>query len=115
MIKKRYRLSESKIKKVLKYSKPFFSYGIILKSTSNNLNYNRFAIIISEKTALNNVFRNFFRRMFYDLVWKNIFVKHNAWKDIVFVVKKQTKLDKKDSLSIKSFKKDVNFLLKNIN
>lgn len=115
MIKKTYRLSENQVKKVLKYWKPFFSYGIVLNYISNNLNFNRFAIIISEKTVLNNVSRNFFRRFFYNLVAKNILTQNkNIWKDVVFVVKKQIKLDKKDYLSIKNFEKDINFLLKKI-
>lgn len=115
MIKKIFRLNKSEIKKVLKYSKPFFSYWIILNFNSNNLDFNRFAIIISEKTITNAVTRNFFRRMFYNLVSKNILLQNtNLWKDMIFIIKKQIKLDKKDSLSIKAFEKDILFLLKKV-
>lgn len=113
MLKKIYRLSEKEVKKVLKYAKPFFSYWIVANKIENNLLYNRFAIIIPRKSIPNNVSRNFFRRFFYDLV--KIHVNTQKWKDIVFVVKKQIKLDKKDSLSINIFEKDIKFLLNKIN
>ncbi len=111
MIKKIYRLSENEVKKVLKYWKPFFSYWIVSNYVWNNLNYNRYAIIIWWKSVSSAVCRNFFRRLFYDLVSQNL---ENKSKDVVFVLKKQTKLDKKDSLSIKSFEQDIKFLLKKI-
>lgn len=115
MIKKIYRLSENEVKKVLKYSKPFFSYWVVLNSAKNNLKYNRFAIIIWWKSSVDAVSRNFFRRKMYDLAKNYVQKKENEFsKDFVFVVKKQIKLDKKDSLSIKSFEKDVSFLLKKI-
>jgi len=113
MIKKVFRLNQNEVKKVLKYGKPFFSYWIIMNQVENNLLYNRFAIIISEKSVINNVSRIFFRRLFYDLVRINI--NSVKWKDLVFIVKKQIKLDKKDSLSIKAFENDILFLLKKIN
>lgn len=112
MIKKVFRWNENEVKKVLKYSKPFFSYWIVLNQIENNLSYNRFAIIISGKSVINSVCRNFFRRLFYNLVSTDI--NSTKWKDLVFVVKKQIKLDKKDSLSIKAFEKDILFLLKKI-
>jgi hypothetical protein len=34
--------------------------------------------------------------------------------DFVFVVKKQTKLDRKDKPTIKSFENDLNFLIKKV-
>lgn len=115
MIKKIYRLKESEVKKVLKYWKPFFSYGIVSNFISNNLNHNRFAIIIWWKTVINAVSRNFFRRMFYNATSKYILkINKNIWRDIIFVIKKQIKLDKKDFESIKAFEKDITFLLKKI-
>mgnify|MGYP002776445289 CR=1 FL=1 len=112
MIKKVYRLNETEVKKVLKYWKPFFSYGIVSNSAVNKLPYNRFAIIIWGKSVTGSISRNFFRRKFYDETKDSITkVQNNTGKDIVFVIKKQTKLDKKDFESIKLFEKDVNFLL----
>lgn len=112
MIKKIYRLNENEVKKVLKYSKPFFSYWIVANATQNNRPYHRFAIILSSKTVNHNVTRNFFRRKMYDMVAS--YISHNQGKDIVFVVKKQTKLDKKDFGSITTFEKDISFLLKKL-
>ncbi len=113
MIKKIHRLQQWEVKKVLKYWKPFFSYGIVSNFISNNLNYNRFAIVIGWKTVINSVSRNYFRRIFFDLVGIYIFkIEKNIGKDFVFVIKKQMKLDKKDFESIKTFKKDTSFLLK---
>lgn len=113
MIKKIYRLSELQVKKVLSKRKPFFSYWVILNTLNNNLNHNRFAVILSWKSVKNSIERNFFRRKFYEIISKKILEKSN-WKcsDFVFLVKKETKLDKKDFESIKSFEKDINFLLK---
>lgn len=115
MLKKVYRLSENDVKKVLKYSKPFFSYWIVANSVKNNLLHNRYAIVIWWKSVDSAISRNYFRRLFYKLVENNLEIKQNDFaKDIVFVIKKQIKLDKKDYLSIKSFEKDINFLLKKI-
>lgn len=113
MIKKVYRLSELQVKKVLSKRKPFFSYWVVLNTFNNGLNYNRFAIILSWKSVKNSIERNFFRRKFYEIVSKKILENLN-WRgnDFVFLVKKETKLDKKDFESIKSFEKDINFLLK---
>lgn len=113
MIKKIHRLNEWQVKKVLKYWKPFFSYGIVSNFIPNIFNYNRFAIVIGWKTVINSVSRNYFRRIFFNLVSVYIFkIEKNIWKDVVFVIKKQIKLDKKDFESIKAFEKDTSFLIK---
>lgn len=114
MIKKIYRLSENEVKKVLKFSKPFFSYNLVANTIPNNLSYHRFAIIIWGKSVKNSVERNFFRRRFYDMVESFIALSSVKSYDIVFVLKKQTKLDKKDFHSISWFEKDIQFLLKKI-
>ncbi len=110
MISKNYRLSESEVKKVLQTGKPFFSFWIVLNYKKNIVWNNRFAIVIWWKSVEWSVERNFFRRKFYDLCsafleWKN---------DFVFVVKKQTKLDKKNLESINWFEKDIKFLFKKV-
>ena len=115
MLKKLYRLNENQIKKVLSKRKPFFSYGIVLNYFHNNLEHNRFAIIIWWKAVNGSVERNFFRRKFYTLVSKNIFPANKKGIDMVFLLKKETKLDKKIFESINTFEKDINFLLKKIN
>lgn len=112
MISKKNRLSEKEVKKVLTRWKPFFSYGMVLNYLKNTLDINRYAIVIWWKSVKTNVARNYFRRMFYDLVKENL--EEKKWLDYVFVVKKQTKLDKNDENSINSFKKDINFLLNKI-
>lgn len=116
MIKKIYRLKEREVKKVLKRGKPFFSYQIVLNSIKNNFEYNRFAIVLWSKGVENNVERNFFRRRFYDYVYSYISLKKEwNWKDFVFVIKKNIKLNMKSQESLYNFKKDINFLLnKNI-
>ncbi len=112
MIPKKNRLTEREVKKVLTRWKPFFSYGIVLNYIKNNSDKNRFSIVIWWKSVKTNVERNFFRRLFYDLVSFNL--TSNKWNDFVFVVKKQTKLDKKEENNINIFKKDIEFLLKKI-
>lgn len=112
MIPKKNRLTEREVKKVLTRWKPFFSYWIVLNYQKNNLEKNRFAIVIWWKSVKTNVERNYFRRSFYDLVSDKLEVIKSY--DIVLVVKKQTKLDKKDENSIKSFKKDIKFLLNKV-
>lgn len=117
MIKKIYRLKEKEVKKVLQKAKPFFSYGLVLKKIKNREKNNRFAIVIWGKSAKTNIIRVFFRRKFYNFIqnrflW-NIDNKTNDSYDYVFVVKKQTKLEKTEEKSIKSFDTDLNFLIKN--
>lgn len=112
VIQKINRLSESEVKKVLTRWKPFFSFWIVLNYCKNNFNHNRFAIVIWAKSVNTNVSRNFFRRQFYNISWENLIF--SAGYDLVFVVKKQTKLDKNDEKSINSFIKDIKFLLNKI-
>lgn len=115
MIKKIYRLKENDVKKVLKYKEPFFSYWIVANQIKNNVWFDRYAIVIGGKSVENNVSRNFFRRKFYDIMAD--FSKSKSKQmgvDIVFVVKKQIKLDKKNFESITAFEKDVGFLLKKL-
>ncbi len=109
MISKGNRLTERQVKKVLGKAKPFFSYWIVLNYMKNKEGKNRFAIVLWSKSVKTNVERNFFRRRFYDTVAKKI--EEKKWIDYVFVVKKQTKLDKKNKESIISFDKDIKFLL----
>jgi len=109
MIKKIYRLRQEEVKKVLKYAKPFFSYHVVAYSIKNTLTHHRFGIIISGKSVKNAVHRNFFRRMCYRLITQ-IPIETKTWQDIVFLVKKQIKLDKTDISSILSFEKDITFL-----
>ncbi len=123
MISKIYRLKEKDVKKVLKLWKPFFSYCIVLNYIKNNFWYNRYAIIISWKSVSWSVERNFFRRRFYKLIIDFQKISNNTWKstnqkiwyDLVFLIKKQTKLEKNNFESIKSFDNNINFLIKNIN
>ena len=112
MIPKKNRLSEREVKKVLTRWKPFFSYWIVLNHLKNNLGYNRYAIVIWGKSVRINVERVFFRRKYYDIVSNRL--NSTNWIDYVLVVKKKTKLDKKDDNSILSFVKDIKFLLNKI-
>lgn len=112
MIKKIFRLKEREVKKVLKKWKPFFSYWIVLNYMKNNLEYNRFAIVIWSKSINNNISRNFFRRRFYDIVFNYCSLNEKEkWVDYVFVVKKQTKLNMKLEENLYNYTKDIKFLL----
>ena len=114
MIKKIYRLKEREVQKVLGKTKPFFSYGIVLNAKPNRKDFNRFAIVIGSKSVNTNVTRTFFRRRFYDFIAKSSLFSdesnNNKNYDFVFLVKKQTKLDKKDKNAILEFEKDLSFL-----
>lgn len=112
MIKKKFRLTERDVKRVLQKWEPFFSYGVVLNKQKNKLDFNRFAIVISAKSVKTNVERNFFRRRFYDFISSKNFLKN--WFDFVFVVKNKTKFDKKNKDSLNSFYKDLNFLISKI-
>jgi RNase P protein component len=118
MIKKIYRLKEREVKKVLSSSKPFFSYGLVLNIKPNKKAFNRFGIVIWSKSVNTNVTRTFFRRKFYDFVANSsLFTLNNTINknyDLVFVVKKQTKLDKKDKETIVLFEKDLSFVERKI-
>ena len=115
MISKKYRLREMEVKKVLKKWKPFFSYGIVLNYQKNKVLCNRFAIVIWSKSVVNSVERNFFRRRFYDEISKKLENKNkDSGYDFVFVVKKQTKLDKNNNEILKKYLGDINFLINKI-
>jgi len=119
MIKKIYRLKEREVKKVLGKTKPFFSYGIVLNAKNNKFKSNRFSIVIWAKSVNNNITRTFFRRLFYDFIKRSSLFswseKVNKSFDFVFIVKKQTKLDKKDKKIILNFEKELSFLEKKFN
>lgn len=110
MLKKILRLNEREVKKVLIQKKPFFSYGIVLNSGKNTLWHLRFWVVISAKSVENNVNRVFFRRLFYDTVAPTSLLEMPF--DLVFVVKKDTKLDKRNPECVKQFQNDVKFLIK---
>jgi RNase P protein component len=115
MIKKEFRLKEKEVKKVLGKWKPFFSDGIVLNSNLNKVWFNRFAIVIWSKSVNTNVTRVFFRRRFFDKIMEENYMSDNVkWKDFVFVIKKKNKLDRKDLEVIKTFKNDLNFLIKKV-
>ena len=133
MIAKKFRLTQREVKKVLTRWKPFFAYGIVLNKIANTQWYNRFGIVIGSKSVNTNVSRTFFRRRFYDYISVSKFYnpspsillqglplkKEEKWKkvfyyDFVFVVKKVTQLDRKNIEAIKSFEKDLNFLIKKV-
>jgi len=114
VISKKYRLHEREVKKVLQRWKPFFSYSVVLNYAKNKVWYSRFAIVIWAKSVTDNITRNFFRRRFYDTVWEKPEIDQNNNYDYVFVVKKRTKLDKKNEASVQDFLKDIKFLTKKI-
>ena len=118
MIAKKFRLKEKEVKKVLWKSKPFFSSWIVLNKKINKKSFNRFTIIIGWKSVNTNVTRVFFRRRFFDKIRESRFfwinLEQENFYDFVFVVKKQTKLDRKDLNALKSFKNDLNFLIKKV-
>jgi hypothetical protein len=59
--------------------------------------------------------RVFFRRKFYDFSLPYIYKEKNKqFFDFVFVVKKQNKLDKKNSENVSKFETDLKFLFKKI-
>ena len=116
MIAKKFRLTEKEVKKVLTRWKPFFAYGVVLNQIPNREWCNRFWIVIGAKSVNTNVTRVFFRRRFYDAIRESKLFQEDTIKgvDFVFVVKKQTKLDRKDEQAIKSFEKDLNFLINKV-
>ncbi len=118
MISKKYRLKQREVRKVLTSIKPFFSYDFVLKTKINKKDFNRFAIVIWSKSVKNNVIRNYFRRFFYRFIKKSYlyidsFKSKNKY-DLVFVLKKQTKLDKYDKKTIVSFENNLVFLEKKL-
>ena len=116
MISKKSRLTEREVKKVLGRWKPFFAYWIVLNKIPNREWKNRFAIVIGWKSVNTNVTRTFFRRKFYDYIsWTTLFTGSvEKTTDFVFVVKKKTQLDRKSLEALKTFEKDLNFLVKKV-
>jgi len=108
VLKKSYRLTESQVKKVLYKGKPFFSRDIVLNVLPNNLGFTRCAIVISGKSVLGSVERNYFRRLFYEYMRPFLYTGSH---DLVFVVKSKTKLVRSEKKVSESLKKDILFLL----
>lgn len=113
MIKKKFRLREKEVKRVLQKWKPFFSYNIVLNKQKNKLWFNRFAIVISAKSIETNVERNFFRRRFYDFI-QNSKISEEQSQDFVFVIKTKSRFCKKQTQSLNLFYKDLQFLISKI-
>ncbi|EKD29479.1 MAG: hypothetical protein ACD_78C00390G0002 [uncultured bacterium (gcode 4)] len=109
MIPKLYRLTENEVKKVLRFKKPFFSYGFIANTMTNRVGFNRFGVIFSGKHTKTSIDRNFFRRRFYDAVAD---ICTTGTSDIVFVPKKGKTFDRNKTEDIVSFDKDIDFLKK---
>jgi len=112
VISKENRLSERNVKKVLRKWKPFFSYWIVLNFIRNTEWINRFAIVIGSKSVITNVWRNLFRRLFYNTILN--YTKSNKTYDFVFVIKKTNKLDHNSSSILTTFKKDILFLINKV-
>lgn len=106
MLAKKYRLKEREVKKVLHKGKPFFSYSIVFNVFPNTLWHSRFAVVIGWKSVPNNVVRNTYRRLFYDI--SSAHIQKQYW-DIVCVVKKQTKLQKSEQ-SIQKLSCEITYL-----
>ena len=67
------------------------------------------------KICKHKCYKSFFRRKFFDEIMKSNYLLNNiVWKDFIFVVKKKNKLDRKDLTTIKTFKNDLNFLIKKV-
>lgn len=67
MIAKKYRLTETQVKKVLHKKKPFFAYTLVANATANGLDHARIAIVLSGAQTRGSVNRNTLRRHIYDL------------------------------------------------
>ena len=113
MLTKQNRLSEKEVKRVLQKWAPFFSYNLVSNTLKNNKWFNRFAIVIWWKSVKLAVHRNFLRRRFYDN-FVNFLKTWEIWYDIVFVIKKKTVINLKESEALKTFDKDISFLSKKI-
>lgn len=109
MIPKQHRLTENEVKKVLRFRKPFFSYGFIANVIPNRKGFNRFGIIFSGKHTKTSIARNFFRRRLYDMVADICATGSN---DIVFVPKKGKTFHPKNEEDVTGFTRDIGFLKK---
>ena len=77
------------MKKVLHKWKPFFSYTLVFNVFPHKLDYDSYAIVIGRKSVPNNVVRNRYRRLFYQVCREQQSHTHG---NIVCVVKTKTKL-----------------------
>lgn len=111
MIAKEYRLTEREVRKVLSRRKPFFSYMFVANTLESKLEHGRVGILLSSKVARGSVNRNFWRRQFYDISLPYVL---DTALDIVLVPKKGTILDHKNETHLAEFKKNIQFLYKNI-
>ncbi len=85
MLKKKYRLgSKTKIKFEKFFSSSFYS----LKTSKNNLSYNRYRFVVSKKIDKKAVVRNKIKRMLNSCM-ENIFGEVKTGYDMIFIAKKE--------------------------
>lgn len=111
MIAKIFRLNENQVKKVLQKKKPFFSYWIVANTIKNSLGHSRIGIVLNSAQTKWSVNRNRIRRHIYDLSAPYIL---GLGVDIVYMFKKRTLLNSKDTLLMAEIAKDIPFLMRKI-
>jgi ribonuclease P protein component len=103
MFPKKHRAPREIIKKVLFEGKKIHTELFLLRKNENNLNKNRFAIVVSKKVAKTAVKRHYLKRLFKNIIldyFKNI---ENKGFDFVFILnKKANDANKDDIMSILS-------------
>ena len=96
---------KSDFQNILKKGKAFFCPLFVVKVKKNNLEFSRFAFIISKKTEKKAVKRNRIRRLFREVIKEIMpFISENI--DVVFIIK-NNKID-----DVETIKKQVEKALK---
>jgi len=95
MLKKENRISLTRdFDRSFKSGRSFYGKNLKIKAVDNNLNKNRFGILISSKVSKKAVIRNKYRRLLREIIKKEL-PKFLIGKDLIIVVFSQI-LDKKN-------------------
>lgn len=108
MLSKSERLSKADFEKVFKHSKSCFSRLFVCRWAQNNLNRNRFAVVVSSNICPLAVDRNRKRRQSYEVIrfHKKIF---HVSLDIILFGKKNLA-----GATFEQIEKDIDFLLERV-
>jgi ribonuclease P protein component len=87
---------ESEFKKVAKNGRPFFASEMAIKILANNLEYNRYGIVVNTKVDKRAVVRNKIQRRIRDIIRLNSENFNNGFDVMILTKEEIKKLDYKE-------------------
>lgn len=83
------RVKKDNIKDIINKGKKIYSESFLIKRKENNINHNRFAVVVSKKISKRAIARNLIKRRFTNAIKKNLensIDDNDVFYDYVFIV-----------------------------